>query len=471
MKKQIAFLIIIFITTIFLSACSQDFKQEVSADGTIVMELDLDLRQDDSDANKLPKEVLDLIKNNSSTNPGLAVIDGQEICQRILLEAEKATGHIYTNCSPEVDSVKVLSVLKSEAVTDSIDGQDYYTFDLNKFISSFGDISEIDNFDNLLAIFGSKIKITMYFEADIIATDIGKANGRVLNISASDIGKIQTGKLGKIKAKRKDASGAQLEKLSETKTDSDGKAYQERTLVDLSIYNSKQIWQGSANTRQEIVCTELNGEKCFLKDMKVYSKKIVAKDSMDETNIEVIKGKMSNSLKGRILLRAEENGEAYYLNPVSDKVSYLGRPVDAFKVIKQEGIGITNDNLAKIPIALSFNRGIDSDGDGLSDDLELALGLDAHNLDSDGDGYSDKEEIINGYNPLGSGLTKHDANFTKSHLGKIFLQVEGKGEAWYLNPLDAKRYLLGKPADAFLLMKNLSLGVSNKDMYKIIRYK
>jgi len=43
---------------------------------------------------------------------------------------------------------------------------------------------------------------------------------------------------------------------------------------------------------------------------------------------------------------------------------------------------------------------IDSDGDGLSDDEEIALGLDPNNSDSDGDGYTDGAEDNSYTNPL-----------------------------------------------------------------------
>ena len=45
-------------------------------------------------------------------------------------------------------------------------------------------------------------------------------------------------------------------------------------------------------------------------------------------------------------------------------------------------------------------RGVDSDGDLLTDDRELELGTDPNNPDSDGDGFWDGVEVANGFNPL-----------------------------------------------------------------------
>jgi hypothetical protein len=58
------------------------------------------------------------------------------------------------------------------------------------------------------------------------------------------------------------------------------------------------------------------------------------------------------------------------------------------------------DNLIQTaPIILM----IDSDEDGLPDDMEKRFGTDPFNADTDGDGNNDGEEIKNGYNPLGEG--------------------------------------------------------------------
>lgn len=126
---------------------------------------------------------------------------------------------------------------------------------------------------------------------------------------------------------------------------------------------------------------------------------------------------LGDKLKGKILLQVESNGEAWYVNPANTQRYYMGRPADAFALMRQLGIGITNANLIKIPIA-----------DAATDDPKV------------------------------------DSSFAQKQLGKIFLQVEEKGEAWYINPTNAHRYFLGRPTDAFNLMRNLGLGIKNSDL-------
>jgi hypothetical protein len=51
--------------------------------------------------------------------------------------------------------------------------------------------------------------------------------------------------------------------------------------------------------------------------------------------------------------------------------------------------------------------------------------------------------------------------------GKILLQVEESGEGWYVNPDNGKRYFMGKPKDAFQLMRDLGVGISNSNLDQI----
>ena len=51
--------------------------------------------------------------------------------------------------------------------------------------------------------------------------------------------------------------------------------------------------------------------------------------------------------------------------------------------------------------------------------------------------------------------------------GKIILQIEVDGAAWYISPTDLKRYYLGKPTDAMLTIKKLSKEMT---LEKIVDY-
>ncbi len=170
-----------------------------------------------------------------------------------------------------------------------------------------------------------------------------------------------------------------------------------------------------------------------------------------------------NRLKGNILLKTEDLGKAYYVHPSSKNIYYLGRPHDAFVIMRDQGVGITNNNLKKITIGVEQMSGADQDGDALSDLFEDAIGTNKNKVDSDDDGHSDRTELLGNYNPLGAGKLSVDTNFMKAQRGRILLQVEGKGEAWYINPKDNKRYFLGRPSDAFYIMRNVGMGISNTD--------
>lgn len=173
---------------------------------------------------------------------------------------------------------------------------------------------------------------------------------------------------------------------------------------------------------------------------------------------------LGEKLSGKILLQTESRGEAWYVSTSNHKRYYLGRPTDAFYIMRHLGDGITNENLEKIPIGLNNTDNKDSDHDGLEDKLEIAIGTDPQNKDTDGDGYNDYLEIINNFNPKGIGLLNIDKNFSAKVSGRIFIQTEKNGEAWYINPSNQKRYYLGKPTDAFQIMQELSIGITNDNL-------
>lgn len=175
---------------------------------------------------------------------------------------------------------------------------------------------------------------------------------------------------------------------------------------------------------------------------------------------------LASKLAGRVLLAVEAHGEAWYVTTDSLLRIYLGRPQDAFNLMRQQGVGISNKNLNKIPIGVIAGS-TDSDTDGLPDNLEAALHLDGQKTDTDGDGFSDYLEVKKGFNPTGKGSLPLDLNFTRLQIGKIFLQVEEHGQAWYINPADGLRYFLGRPDDAFAIMRTLGLGIKNGELEQI----
>ncbi len=64
-------------------------------------------------------------------------------------------------------------------------------------------------------------------------------------------------------------------------------------------------------------------------------------------------------------------------------------------------------------------------------------------------------------------VSSPNSEFSKKHLGKIFLQVESRGEAWYISPKDGKKYYMADGPTAYNVMRNLGVGISNKDLNKI----
>lgn len=123
---------------------------------------------------------------------------------------------------------------------------------------------------------------------------------------------------------------------------------------------------------------------------------------------------LGQKLSGQILLDVARNGEAWYVYPEDNKRYYLGRPADAFAIMRELGLGINEIDFQRIAQA----------GMPIEGDLELAQKLS----------------------------------------GQIILQVEKNGEAWYVYPKDLKKYYLGRPKDAFRIMRELSLGISKENL-------
>lgn len=178
---------------------------------------------------------------------------------------------------------------------------------------------------------------------------------------------------------------------------------------------------------------------------------------------------LTKRLAGKILLQVQDRGEAWYIDMVSQNRFYLADGARAYGALRKFGLGITNKDLAKIPVGVE-KRFLDSDtdADGLADKLEEGLATDKNKEDTDGDGVSDYDEAIKSQtNPLGAGKLIYDNKLVGRLKGRIVLQIENRGEAWYINPADGKRYYMKDGEAAYQIMRFLSLGITNENIRKI----
>ncbi|MEK7583861.1 MAG: hypothetical protein AAB490_01335, partial [Patescibacteria group bacterium] len=177
---------------------------------------------------------------------------------------------------------------------------------------------------------------------------------------------------------------------------------------------------------------------------------------------------LTNRLHGHILLQVEDNGEAWYVDEDSDQRYYLRDGRSAYQALQAFGLGISDTDLEKIPVGLNDQFVFtDSDGDGLPDQLEDSLGTDPADADTDNDGLSDRQELINNYDPRGARPFVYNTALVDRLRGKILLQVQKHGEAWWINPADGKRYYMKDGDAAYNIMRFLSLGIANADLQQI----
>ena len=131
--------------------------------------------------------------------------------------------------------------------------------------------------------------------------------------------------------------------------------------------------------------------------------------ALEKSLVKKINQALSKRLSGRILLQVQGHGESWYVNPMDLLKYFMGRPADAFAMMRKFGLGVSEKDYT------AFAKG------------------------------------------------KVPANLS----GRILLRVKAHGEAYYVNPLDHKMYYMGRPADAFALMRKFGLGITNSDLRQI----
>ncbi|MFC1787963.1 SH3 domain-containing protein [Patescibacteria group bacterium] len=115
--------------------------------------------------------------------------------------------------------------------------------------------------------------------------------------------------------------------------------------------------------------------------------------------------------RGYILLQVENHGEAWYVNPTDDKRYYMKDGPTAYEMMRAFGLGITDHDLTRLKT-----------------------------------GNHDLVERLK---------------------GRIVLQVEQHGEAYYIHPREGSTHYLKDGAAAYQIMRALSLGVTNHDLNKL----
>jgi hypothetical protein len=118
---------------------------------------------------------------------------------------------------------------------------------------------------------------------------------------------------------------------------------------------------------------------------------------------------LAERLKGRILLQVQQEGEAWYVDPDSRSRIYLSHPREALKIMKEYGLGVSHEDI----------------------------------------------------------LYFQENGFPTRLAGRILLDVDDQGKAYYIYPVTMEGHYLGRPADAFRVMRQLGLGITEESLSSI----
>ncbi len=134
---------------------------------------------------------------------------------------------------------------------------------------------------------------------------------------------------------------------------------------------------------------------------------------------------LADRLKGHILLQVQSRGEAWYVVPTDGKRYYMKDGATAYQMMRKFSLGITDADLAKMPSVAT------------TADMKASASICAGNA------------------------------FAAGLRGKILLQVQKRGEAWYVDPGKCRIIYMADGSAAYAIMRYLSLGITNADLAQI----
>ncbi|MDD3006664.1 MAG: hypothetical protein PHX30_03735 [Candidatus Pacebacteria bacterium] len=208
---------------------------------------------------------------------------------------------------------------------------------------------------------------------------------------------------------------------------------QDVQLKEVSVFNTlpvevnraeSQVAEDQKMSELENKCSQAgaaSSEECKVFYLAKYAERIVCQGLSSTACSDSIKaiyiGEIVESAKEYDSINAQKEGIFYKSMTVGkleslvnqsngEKILSLNIPLKEKETqikIAQSYESITLDKVTGLTQAAPIVVMLDSDGDGVSDDIESRIGTKVNNKDTDGDGYKDGEELRNGYNPLGDG--------------------------------------------------------------------
>lgn len=180
-------------------------------------------------------------------------------------------------------------------------------------------------------------------------------------------------------------------------------------LGDLFVLDN--LFKGSTNNR--ILGTGTNGKtdlgNLFILNKLFNETETPATPTVVPTVTPAVPLTLAQQLAGRILIQVESKGEAWYVNPVTGKRSFLGTPAEALKKFASVSLGISNSDFANIQ-----STGVPS-----------------------------------------------------RLVGRILIKTEDSGKLYYVNPVNRAIVSLGSPNEVVNVIKQVGLGISNANIVKI----